>query len=245
MPDLTRRRMIAMGAVPVLAGLGAAATTGTPSRDARPRYRPLPPGSARARIQRAHLPNVPLVTQDGTPVRFYDDLVRDRKVALTFVSSRAPAESRTVTDNLAALRRFFGDRVGRDIFLYTIARTPAVDSPARLKAWSARAGAGPGWTFLTGEPSAVDALRRGLGFASTDAAEDTDPRYAVGQLRHGVEPEMRWGHCQSQASPRVLAHSMLLDFGAAPAGPVASFVFKDSAAPAPIWNCRRLLAGIA
>jgi hypothetical protein len=53
-------------------------------------------------------------------------------------------------------------------------------------------------------------------------------------MRYGTEPEMRWGHCQSLASPRVLAHSMLLDFGTDPA----------AVDPPPIWNCSKLVQGI-
>src|SRR5262245_52567344 len=48
----------------------------------RPRMDP------RERIQRYHLPNVALVTHDGRPVRFYDDLVKDRKVEIGRASCR-------------------------------------------------------------------------------------------------------------------------------------------------------------
>src|SRR3954470_24178179 len=102
MEGVTRRTWIAMGGVPVLAGIAAYATRGVLD-DSRPAFRP--PGSARATIQQRHLPNVPLVTHDGKRVRFYDDLVRDRSVVLTFVSSAAATESRNVTRNLAAIQR--------------------------------------------------------------------------------------------------------------------------------------------
>jgi hypothetical protein len=69
--------------------------------------------------------------------------------------------------------------------------------------------ANPGWKFLTAEPADVERVRRGLGFVSDIPDEDADPAYSVGLLRYGSEPEMRWAHCQSQAAPRVIAHSML------------------------------------
>jgi hypothetical protein len=59
--------------------------------------------------------------------------------------------------------------------------------------------------------------------------------YAIGQLRHGDEAEMRWGHCQALASPRVIAHSLLLDFGSGQAEPGAT----------PPWNCSLALANLA
>jgi protein SCO1 len=181
-------------------------------------------------------------------VRFYDDLVKDKKVVLTFVSSRAPRESEKVRSSLATLQDLFGNRVGRDMFLYSIARTPERDTPAALNRWAVWSGAGPGWKFVTGAPADVEKLRRSLGFASEDAHEDADPAYAVGVVRYGSEREMRWGHCQSQGPARVLAHSVLLDFGAGPAGQ-NSLVGRRLAAAggsgqAPVWNCRLLLQGV-
>ena len=135
MEGVTRRTCLTMGGASVLAGVGAYAagdgrlwnTTATPRFAAA--------GSPREALQQRHLPNVPLVTHDGRDVRFYDDLVKDRKVVLTFVSSRAPAYSTKVTRNLAAIQRLFGKRVGQDLFLYSIARDPEHDSPAILKDW--------------------------------------------------------------------------------------------------------------
>ena len=150
--------------------LGAYAAREVAVNDDEPRFQPARPGTARAQIQQRHLPNVPLVTHDGRRVRFYDDLVKDKKVVLTFVSSRAPRESEKVTSSLATLQDLFGNRVGRDMFLYSIARTPEHDTPAALNRWAVWSGAGPGWKFLTGAPADVEKLRRSLGFASEDAA---------------------------------------------------------------------------
>jgi hypothetical protein len=59
---------------------------------------------------------------------------------------------------------------------------------------------------------------------------------------------MRWGHCQSQGPARVLAHSLLLDFGAGPAGARSVIASRlgagGPAGQAPVWNCRLLLAGV-
>ena len=139
---------------------------GSSGETERPRFQKVGAGSARAEIQRRHLPNVPLVRDDGRSVRFYEDLVRDKKVVLTFASSRAPAFSDTVTSNLAMLQRLFGRWVGADMFLYSVARDLERDTQAMLKDWAVSSGAGPGWKFPTGRPADVEALRRGLGFAS-------------------------------------------------------------------------------
>jgi protein SCO1/2 len=175
-----------------------------------------------------------LVTQDGKTVRFYDDLVKDKKVVLTFIDTQIQPESRKVSENLASLQKFFGSRVGKDLHLYTITQSPRHDTPQVLKTWAAQYGAGPGWTFLTGGPTSVEKLRQSLGFADEFDSGQTNPAFSIGVLRYGTEPEMRWAHCQSLSSPRVLAHSMLLDFGTDPADP----------SPPPVWNCSRLVSGL-
>ena len=240
MEGMTRRKALAaIGSVPLVAGVGALAARGHGllAAHTQPRFQPVAasgPQSARAMLQQNHLPNLPLMTQDGKMVRFYDDLVKDKKVVLTFIDTTIQPDSNKVSQNLATLQRFFGNRVGQDIHLYTITQNPRHDTPAVLKTWAAQYGAGPGWTFLTGNPANVEALRRSLGFASEFAEDNANPAFSIGVLRYGTEPEMRWGHCQSQSSPRVLAHSLLLDFGSDPA----------ALAPPPIWNCSRLVAGI-
>jgi cytochrome oxidase Cu insertion factor (SCO1/SenC/PrrC family) len=240
MEGITRRKALAaIGSVPLVAGVGALAARGHGlfAAHTQPRFQPVAASgsqSARAMLQRKHLLNLPLVTQDGKTVRFYDDLVKDKKVVLTFIDTGIQPESNKVSQNLATLQQFFGSRVGKDIHLYTITQNPQQDTPEVLKTWAAQYGAGPGWTFLTGNPTNVEALRQSLGFASEFAEDNANPAFSIGVLRYGTEPEMRWAHCQSQSSPRVLAHSLLLDFGTDPA----------ALAPPPVWNCSRLVAGL-
>jgi protein SCO1 len=241
MEGMSRRKMLAaLGSVPLVAGAGVLAARGRGSIGAAThRFQPPAasgPQSARAMLQQRHLPNVPLVTQDGKSVRFYDGLVKDKKVVLTFINtgSDTVASSRKVSENLATLQRFFGDRMGRDMHFYTITANPTRDTPAVLKAWSNTYNTGNGWTFLTGSAAGVDKLRHDLGFASEFGADQADPNFSVGILRYGTEPEMRWAHCQSLSAPRVLAHSMLLDFGVDPA----------DTSPPPIWNCSRLVGNL-
>lgn len=202
------------------------------------RARPSRPGSRAPSLRRG---------RRREPPAGYDDLVKNKKVVLTFVSSGDAPGSARVTENLAKIQRFFGPRIGQDIFLYSIARTPEIDTPSVLARWAAEHDAGPGWRFLTGKKADVERLRHAIGFASPDAAEDADPAYSVGLLRHGVEPQMRWAHCQSEASPRVIAHAMLLDFGEA-IYPNSGVPWKVNpaadASTAPVWDCRTRLAGL-
>jgi protein SCO1/2 len=237
---MTRRKALGMmGSGTVVAGIGAVAARGFGVFGrTRPKFQPMPasgPESARAMIQQKHLPNVALITQDGRSVRFYDDLVKDKKVVFTFINTDSPTDSAKVSKNLASLQKFFGDRMGKDIHMYTLTTNPTHDTPAVLKGWAAQYSAGPGWTFLTGSAANVEKLRQSLGFASEFAADQADPNFSIGVFRYGTESQMRWGHCQAFSSPRVLAHSLLLDFGTDPADP----------SPPPVWNCSKLTAGLS
>ena len=218
MEAVTRRQAITMGLALAGGGAGAVAAheLGPLMGEGRDGHHPEP---ARSAIQRRHLPNVPLVTHEGYEVRFYDDLVRDEKVLIHFIDTHNLPNASVVTENLALLQRLLRDRVGGkgDISMYSITSNPRQDTPEVLRAWARRHGARPGWLFLTGEPAGVEKLRRALGFAYADPAEDRDPSAIGGILKHGNEPEMRWAHCQSQADPRQVALRIVADFGPDPA----------------------------
>src|SRR3954447_7294412 len=115
MDGVTRRAAMTMGGASVRAGIGpgAALERGLWPGDSRARFRA--PANAREAIQQRHLPNVALATHDGRRVCFYDEHIRVRRVVLTFFSSRALGESYKVTQNLAALQRLFGRRIGDDM----------------------------------------------------------------------------------------------------------------------------------
>jgi protein SCO1/2 len=92
--------------------------------------------SARERIQQHHLPNVEVITHEGRRVRFYDDLVRDKKVIINFMYAKCDGICVPVTMNLARVQKRLGDRVGRDIFMYSITLNP-VETRPRLSASTA------------------------------------------------------------------------------------------------------------
>src|ERR1051325_11069324 len=97
--------------------------------------------SPRELIQRRHLPNVELITQDGAKVHFYDDLVKDRRVVIQFMFTRCKDICPVITHHLAEVQRMLGDRVGRDIFFNSISLSPEEDTPAALTAFAREHGA--------------------------------------------------------------------------------------------------------
>src|SRR6267143_7104103 len=117
-----------------------------------------------------YFPNVPLTTQDGTVVHLYDDLLKGKAVVINVVYTRCTASCPLETAKLAQVQRLLGDRVGKDVFFYSISIDPEHDTPEVLMAYARRFHVGPGWLFLTGKHEDIQLLSKKLGLASlTDA----------------------------------------------------------------------------
>lgn len=110
-----------------------------------------------------YFPNVLLVTQEGKTVRFYDDLIKEKKVLINFIYAGCEKACPLATAKLAQVQRLLGPRVGSDIFIYSITIDPEHDTPEALKAYAEKYGAGPGWLFLTGKRKDIDIVRFKLG----------------------------------------------------------------------------------
>lgn len=113
-----------------------------------------------------YFPNVPLVTQDGNTVHFYSDLLKGKMVVINFIYTKCADSCPMETAKLAQVQRLLGDRVGRDVFFYSISIDPQRDTPAELKAYADKFHVKPGWLFLTGEKADVELLRKKLGQAT-------------------------------------------------------------------------------
>src|SRR5215470_2659310 len=98
---------------------------------------------------RSHFPNIELITQDGQKVHFYDDLVKGKIVAIDLIYTTCHYACPLETARLAQVQKKLGDRVGKDIFFYSISIDPEHDTPEVLKAYMEKFHIGPGWAFLT------------------------------------------------------------------------------------------------
>ncbi|WP_156150656.1 SCO family protein [Hyphomicrobium sp. 99] len=119
--------------------------------------------NADARWGGNYMPNVPVVDQDGNRFRFYDDLIKGKKVIINFIYTSCSQICPLTTSRLAMLQEKLGDAVGRDFFMYSISIDPEHDGPAELKKHAGAFHVGPGWRFLTGKPEDIAALRYKLG----------------------------------------------------------------------------------
>jgi protein SCO1/2 len=112
---------------------------------------------------KSRFPNTELITQDGKTVHFYDDLVKGKIVAIDFIYTTCQYACPLETARMTQVQKKLGDRVGNDIFFYSISIDPEHDTPTVLKAYMEKYHIGPGWTFLTGKKKEIELLTRRLG----------------------------------------------------------------------------------
>lgn len=121
------------------------------------------PVAANGGAESSHFPNVELITQDGKKVHFYDDLIKGKIVAIDLIYTTCHYSCPLETARLAQVQKKLGDRVGKDIFFYSISIDPDNDTPEVLRAYMKQFHVGPGWTFLTGKKEDIIFLGRRLG----------------------------------------------------------------------------------
>jgi protein SCO1/2 len=151
-------------------------------------------------------PNVTLTTQDGTPVRFYDDLIKGKTVAMNLIYTTCTYACPLETAKMAQVQRLLGDRMGRDIFFYSITIDPEHDTPSVLKEYAERYKAGPGWLFLTGKKADIDLISRKLGLYAPP-----DPRNPDGHIPYllvGNEVTGQWMRNSAVDNPGFIARTI-------------------------------------
>jgi protein SCO1/2 len=195
MTDMKRRSLVAaLGAAPfVLPVLTAAQSVGTGSK-----FKVIP---SRERIRDRYFPNLSLTTHEGRTVRFYDDLVKDKIVVFNMFYAKCEGICSPVTRNLVRVQKLLGDRMGKDIFIYSFSLKPKDDTVPAMKHYAQMHKVKPGWLFLTGQPDDMELLRRKLGFVDPDPEVDKDLSNHIGVIKFGNEPLERWGGCPGMKSP--------------------------------------------
>jgi protein SCO1/2 len=148
-----------------------------------------------------YFPNVTLITQDGKPVKFYDDLIKGKIVAIDLIYTQCKDECPLETARLRQVQKLLGDRVGKDIFFYSISIDPKHDTPEVLHDYAEMYNAGPGWYFLTGKEEDIVLLSKKLGLYSPDWGRDGH----TADLLIGNEPAGQWMRNAATDNPHFLA----------------------------------------
>ncbi|HEV2663673.1 MAG TPA: SCO family protein [Blastocatellia bacterium] len=144
------------------------------------------------------IPDLPLLNQDGKQIHFYRDLIKGKVVAINFIFTTCTTICPPMAATFSRVQNLMGERLGKDFYLISISVDPAVDTPQRLKAWGAKFGAKPGWTFVTGNKPEMDQLLKALSGYSA-RKEDHSPTILIGNDAKGV-----WTRAYGLAKPALL-----------------------------------------
>ena len=161
-----------------------------------------------------YFPNYELTTQDGKKLKFFDDMIKDKIVAINFMFTSCRNVCPLETARIKAVYKLLADRAGKDVFFYSISIDPERDTPEALRAYRKKYGIDklPGWTFLTGKKEEIDTIRRKLGLriddlkTSDDGQIDHNISFVLGNQRMG-----RWVKRSPYESSEILA-SMIGDW---------------------------------
>ena len=150
-----------------------------------------------------YFPDVELTTQDGQKVKFYSDLLKGKIVAIDLIYTHCVDSCPLETARLVQVQRKLGDRVGKDIFFYSITIDPKRDTPEVLKAYAEKYHVAPGWLFLTGKKEDIDLISRKMGLYSAPDPNNRDghtPSVLIGNQTTG-----QWVRGSATDNPAFLA----------------------------------------
>ena len=146
--------------------------------------------------------NAVLRTQNNEAVKFYDDLIRGKQCVVNFMYAECHGSCPAVTQTLKTIYRTLNDRMGKDLFFYSITIKPDNDTPAALKHYAKMRNVDlPGWYFLTGDAYDLRTLRYRL-FNMDHPGLDADEALHSGYLRIINDARNSWGMAQAFASNR-------------------------------------------
>ena len=202
MTTINRRSVIALlGTTPFLAD----ALTNAQESDTPRKFKQI---SSRERIRQRYFPNVVLTTHHGRKVKLYDDLVKDKIVIFNMMYAKCEGVCMPITRNLLRVQKLLGNRMGKDIFMYSFTLKPQEDTVPALRHYAHMHRVKPGWLFLTGSVDDMELVRRKLGYVDPDPEVDKDKSNHIGVIKYGNEPFERWGGCPGLTDPAWIVETL-------------------------------------
>jgi len=190
MKKTTRRTFLAGAAAAIPAAAAAAVAPGTADN---PVFKTCP--RAKGGKNASRFPQVIVQDQYGEKAWFYEDLIADKLVLVSFTSVKGE-DYYPLLSNLVKVQKMIEDRVGKHVHMYTVTTDPYHDTPDALKALADKYGAK--WRFLTGAPEDVREI-----LASFNARGSL---YALSWI--GNEKTGRWMNKPSRLQPLYIAEAV-------------------------------------
>lgn len=142
-----------------------------------------------------HFPHAIVQDQFKRKAWFYEELLRNKIVLVNFTSVKGE-NYYPILENMVKVQEMIGDRLGQDVFMYTITTDPHRDTPETLKALADKNGAK--WQFLSGAPEDIKHI-----LAAFNARGSLHALSWVGNEKLG-----RWVNKPSRLHPLYIAESV-------------------------------------
>ena len=162
---------------------------------------------------RDYFSNVELVDQNGRSVKFYDEVLKDNIVVISFIFTNCQSACPLMTRNLTMIRDMLGEEERSAIQFVSISIDPLRDTPSAMKEFAQKHDADiDGWLWLTGQPDDVDYITKRLG-SYTD-----DPEMHTTTLLAANVPNAHWTKIPPNVPPNgvVARLRLLVEDNAAP-----------------------------
>ena len=192
MKKTTRRTFLAGAATAVPLAAAAAVAPGA-VKDNNPAFKTCP--RAKGGKNASRFPQVIVQDQHKEKAWFYEDLIADKVVLVSFTSVKGE-QYYPLLNNLVKVHEMIEDRIGKEVQMYTVTTDPYHDTPEDLKALAEKHGAK--WRFLTGAPEDIREI-----LASFNARGSL---YALSWI--GNEKTGRWMNKPSRLQPLFIAEAV-------------------------------------
>ena len=162
---------------------------------------------------RDYFSNVELVDQNGQRLKFYDEVLKDNIVVISFIFTNCQSACPLMTRNLTNIRDMLREDERRNIQFVSISIDPLRDTPSAMKEFAQKHDADiDGWLWLTGQPDDVDYITKRLG-SFTD-----DPEAHTTTLLAANVPNAHWTKIPPNVPPNgvVSRLRLLVEENAAP-----------------------------
>jgi len=192
MKKTTRRAFLAGAAAAVPVAVAAAVAPGTAVEN-NPAFKTCPRATGGKNARR--FPQVIVRDQHNEKSWFYENLIADKLVLVSFTSVRGE-QYYPLLSNLVKVHEMLEDRVGKDVYMYTVTTDPYRDTPEALKALADKHGAK--WPFLTGAPEDVQEVLKSFNVHGS----------LFGLSWVGNEKTGRWLNKPSRLHPLLIAEAV-------------------------------------
>jgi protein SCO1/2 len=106
-----------------------------------------------------NVPSITLVRADGHQIDLKNELDDGRAVVMTFIYTTCTSICPVISQTLEQLQNELGPQISH-VHLVSISIDPENDTPARLREYAAKFGAGPQWQYYTGTVDASIAAQK-------------------------------------------------------------------------------------